>query len=98
MQLDLHCIMKTKNSLNGLSNHLLCLALLLPMPLKADNLFVGGPRKPGHARPPLWINAGTGLSAPFDPSQIRHAYGFDQLSGDGTGQKIALIEAYGNAS
>jgi subtilase family serine protease len=34
----------------------------------------------------------------YTPMQIRHAYGFDQLVGDGTGQTIALIEAYGSNS
>ncbi|HKB40644.1 MAG TPA: hypothetical protein VKD72_29735, partial [Gemmataceae bacterium] len=28
------------------------------------------------------------------PSQVRHAYGFDQLSLDGTGQTIAIVDAY----
>ena len=98
MNSKLHAIMKTKNCRNRWSNHLLILILLFPVLLRADNLFVGGPRKPGQARPPLWINAGTGLSAPYDPVQIRHAYGVDQLSGNGAGQKIALIEAYGNGS
>jgi hypothetical protein len=39
------------------------------------------------------------LSAPFTPAQIRHAYTVDQISfngtaGDGTGQTIAIIDAY----
>src|SRR5580658_4709605 len=41
----------------------------------------------------------TDLSAPFNPSQIREAYGVDQISfngtaGDGSGQTIAIIDAY----
>ena len=32
----------------------------------------------------------------FWPTQIRHAYGFDQLSLDGTGQTIAIVDAYGD--
>ena len=51
-------------------------------------------------------SAGQGTSAaaastgPFTPAQIRHAYGFDQIQfgssvkGDGTGQTIAIIDAY----
>ncbi|HEY1603438.1 MAG TPA: proprotein convertase P-domain-containing protein [Pirellulales bacterium] len=43
-----------------------------------------------------------GSSAPvgFQPAQIRHAYGFDQVSvsggivGDGSGQTIAIVDAY----
>jgi hypothetical protein len=30
----------------------------------------------------------------YTPSQIRHAYGFDKISGDGTGQTVAIIDAY----
>ncbi len=88
--------MKTKP--NPLRSCLWILVLLFPLLAKADDVFVGGPRRPGHARPPLRINASTGLAAPYDPVQIRHAYGFDQLSVDGTGQKIALVDAYGNGS
>src|SRR5256885_4676360 len=28
------------------------------------------------------------------PAQIKKAYGFDQLSGDGSGQTIAIVDAY----
>jgi subtilisin-like proprotein convertase family protein len=34
--------------------------------------------------------------AGYWPSQVRHAYGFDQLSQDGTGQTIAIVDAYGD--
>jgi hypothetical protein len=46
---------------------------------------------------------GHGVTNPFpvgyDPAQIRHAYGFDQVSfgsvsGDGAGQTIAIVDAY----
>src|SRR5439155_21811405 len=30
------------------------------------------------------------------PTQIRHAYGFDQLSLDGTGMTIAIVDAFDN--
>jgi hypothetical protein len=36
------------------------------------------------------------LLATYGPSQILHAYGFDQLPYDGTGQTIAIVDAYGN--
>ena len=47
------------------------------------------------ASPALLTAAPTGLT----PTQIRHAYGFDQITfgsvqGDGTGQTIAIIDAY----
>ena len=36
------------------------------------------------------------LTAPsgFSPAQIRHAYGFDQISNQGAGQIIAVVDAY----
>lgn len=30
----------------------------------------------------------------YTPAQIRHAYGFDQITGDGTGQTIAIVNAF----
>ena len=30
----------------------------------------------------------------YTPGQIRHAYGFDLVNGDGTGQTIAIVDAY----
>ncbi len=38
----------------------------------------------------------TGLATPagFSPAQIRHAYGFDAVSGNGAGQTIAIVDAY----
>src|SRR5256885_16756089 len=39
------------------------------------------------------------VPAYFNPAQVRHAYGFDQITfgsvaGDGTGQTIAIVDAY----
>lgn len=34
----------------------------------------------------------------FQPAQVRHAYGIDQLSGDGSGQTIAIVDAYHDAN
>ncbi len=34
------------------------------------------------------------LSVAYTPAQIRHAYGVDQLGIDGTGQTIAIVDAY----
>jgi subtilase family serine protease len=31
---------------------------------------------------------------PLTPAAVRHAYGFDQIVGDGAGQTIAIIDAY----
>jgi subtilase family serine protease len=33
-------------------------------------------------------------SAPYTPTQIRQAYGFNKLSYDGTGETIAIVDAY----
>jgi subtilase family serine protease len=43
------------------------------------------------------VHPDRGPSSPFlgySPAQIRHAYGFDQLAADGTGQTIAIVDAY----
>ena len=36
----------------------------------------------------------TSTSAPYTPNQIRTAYGVNQLSGNGAGQTIAIVDAY----
>jgi hypothetical protein len=43
--------------------------------------------------PNLNFFAGSGFSV-YSPAQIRHAYGFDQVSWNGAGQTIAIIDAY----
>jgi len=40
--------------------------------------------------------SGTQNPAGFWPAQVRHAYGFDQLKLDGTGETIAIVDAYGD--
>ena len=40
--------------------------------------------------------AGPATPGPYTPTQIRHAYGVDQLSQTGAGQTIAIIDAYDN--
>jgi subtilase family serine protease len=45
---------------------------------------------PAAAGAPLAAASTTGLT----PAQVRHAYGFDRLAGDGAGQTIALVTAY----
>ena len=32
----------------------------------------------------------------YMPNQVLHAYGFDLLGADGTGQAIGIVDAYGN--
>lgn len=45
---------------------------------------------------PLYELFGGALSKPsgYTPAQVRHAYGFDQLSYNGAGQTIAIVDAY----
>jgi subtilase family serine protease len=87
----------------------LCFSLTMPLSAQNGNqngnqngpwdIFVGGPQRPGYARPPLHIFIGpaaTGAAVPYTPTQIRHAYGIDQQSATGVGQKIAIVDAYGN--
>jgi len=38
------------------------------------------------------------LLSVFTPTQIRHAYGIDQIAGDGSGQTIAIVDAYDDPS
>ena len=64
----------------------------------ADSRPVFGPPGLGHARPPLHINLTPATSVYYSPAQIRHAYGFDQLTTSGANQKIAIVDAYGNAN
>jgi len=63
-----------------------------------DGVSLGGPRMPGYARNPLWVNIQPATSVSYNPAQIRHAYGIDQLAANGSGQKIAIVDAYGNTS
>jgi len=56
-----------------------------------------------HARAPLWAHGPSGAAPQvttspggYTPAQIRHAYGFDKISGNGSGQTIAIIDAYGS--
>src|SRR6266481_3701530 len=74
------------------------LALTVTSSLMAKSVHVSGPPSPGHARPPLQINVTPSTSVYYNPSQIRHAYGFDQLTASGANQKIAIVDAYGNKS
>ena len=52
------------------------------------------PRKPVHAPNRVGTPAVASAAAPYTPTQIRHAYGIDQFAFYGTGQTIAIIDAY----
>jgi subtilase family serine protease len=63
---------------------------------------IGGGLRPGFARPPLFLNLdpldATSNYGPYSPTQVRHAYGVDQLGATGSGQKIGIVDAYGDPS
>src|ERR1039457_2396579 len=95
----------------ALSGFVCCLAVALITPASAQIVNLGGSPSPGHARPPLFVNFGpfngpgngngansAATSVYYTPAQIRQAYGFDQLNADGTGQTIAIVDAYGSSS
>src|ERR1039457_2827599 len=80
------------------------LVLTLTTPVTAQVVRMGGGLRPGFARPPLPPNLHphhpTSNYGPYSPTQIRHAYGVDQLAvgTTGTGQKIGIVDAYGDPS
>jgi subtilase family serine protease len=51
---------------------------------------------PTVAHPHLKVQplAASSIFQGYTPSQIRHAYGFDQVAGDGAGQTIAIVDAF----
>jgi subtilase family serine protease len=58
-----------------------------------------------HAQPPQWAahppihvkkSATTTYQSGYQPSQIKTAYGIDRLTATGTGQTIAIVDAYGS--
>ncbi len=55
----------------------------------------GGPPDSWTAKPPIHVRkAATSTPTGYTPSQIRHAYGFDQLTAIGTGQIVAIVDAF----
>src|SRR5438552_10535098 len=49
----------------------------------------------GYARPPIHVR-GNATTAPtgLSPAQVRHAYGFDNITAQGAGQTIAIVDAF----
>ena len=66
-------------------------SLVIRLPLHSEN-----PEPISFMRAPYRIHPQVTLSTPngFTPSQIRHAYGFDQISNQGAGQIIGIVDAY----
>jgi subtilase family serine protease len=62
-----------------------------------DSPEIPGPLPPVEMRPPIHIVPFVTVNPTgYTPAKIRHAYGFDLVTGTGTGQTIAIIEAYGS--
>ena len=55
-----------------------------------------GPPVGWEARPPWHVSRPYLTPGPtgYSPAQVRHAYGFDLLAGGGSGQMIAVVDAY----
>lgn len=86
---------------------LLVAAFVLAEPALAQHVFTILPRTTAEDENPVTFMrphyaihtaAGSSLSTPpstaFTPSQIRHAYGFDQIANQGAGQVIGIVDAY----
>ena len=68
-------------------------SLAFRLPIESEN-----PEPITFMRAPYMIHTRPGVQLPtpngFSPTQIRHAYGFDQISNQGAGQIIAIVDAY----
>ena len=74
---------------------ILVLLLLSVGGLDTHTALAGGPPPGWEAHPPIHVR-GKATTSPtgYSPTQIRHAYGFDSLAGNGAGQTIAIVDAY----
>ncbi|MGD1210624.1 MAG: S53 family peptidase [Candidatus Acidiferrales bacterium] len=86
---------------------LLAAALIFCQPLFAQHMFIvlphsneGDGNPISFMRPHYLIHAAAGSStsgpptSAFAPAQVRHAYGFDQITNQGAGQTIGIVDAY----
>jgi subtilase family serine protease len=76
----------------------LTLALTPTSTLLAKSVSLAGEHQPGQARKHLWLNLTPATSTSYNPTQIRHAYGVDQLSAAGAGETIGIVDAYGSST
>lgn len=60
------------------------------------DITFGNMPPPGYARPPFHIKPNVTSTTPsgLTPQQVRYAYGFSQISNQGQGQTIAIVDAY----
>jgi subtilase family serine protease len=63
----------------------------------ADKAALHGPPAKWEGHPPIHVHRNQ-ATAPvgYSPAKVRHAYGFDALAGSGSGQTIAIVDAYGS--
>lgn len=58
---------------------------------------VNAPKNTWHANPLIHVKRASATSpVGYTPAQIRKAYGLDQVSATGSGQTIAIVDAYGS--
>jgi subtilase family serine protease len=93
--------MKRITSLQSVAN--LAVAALMTQLASAQPPWAGTPPPLGEVRPGAHVKqdpaqpAGTLTPTGITPAQIQQFYGFNQLNGiDGTGQTIAIVDAYGD--
>lgn len=89
------------NSLRVRLGALCCALTVSAAPLWAQGQSTAPHGAPAdiEARPPLHLRPFvTSSPVGYSVAQMRHAYGFDQVSGTGTGQTIAIVDAYGSAT
>jgi subtilase family serine protease len=71
------------------------LMLTAIVPPVQQGIAAGGPPETVEARPPIHVRGKATIApAGYTPAQIRHAYGFDSVTNDGTRQIIAIVDAY----
>lgn len=85
----------TRRTIRGLIG--LWLLALAPVVFAQDAAEVPKPLPPVEMRPSIRIGPLiSSVPIGYSPAKMRHAYGFDLVSGTGTGQTIAIVEAYGS--
>src|SRR3984893_19271869 len=104
--------MRTKKMGSGGRNLISAVAMLIfSQALQAHHLITVLPRSDRENQTPIsfmrshyivYAAAGTSPSGPptsaFVPTQLRHAYGFDQVKNEGHGQIIGIVDAYDDAN
>ena len=76
-------------------------AAVAPLVAIAQQSALGQSGRPEawEARPPIHVRPDLSSSPTgYAPSQVANAYGFSRLSGNGAGQTIAIVDAYGSST